>query len=360
MIFTAIVTPTLQQTTDVPKTIRGNGGFGSTGVSAIHTVSTTSPQCHNAAVPSDETDSPPSYDLHLSTNPFDDLLEISVPIRGVHLTLGMQFRACPHRHRLQLYEMAVSTPGSRIPKWRSLLCHTYLINCEQQSIHTEEDLSAAIYHAKQRGVINAKFLFAVDKSHGIHPHEGIPQLYFDQLNVIASHIQAIEKERLHEDPGLVHLMATPTIAPSGEQELHGLNVQPGQNPQQPAPQPTPSRDPMTCPPPPEPPPKGVQQSEQPQFFTLSQLKKRTYWPEWRQSRYKMLNQYHDQGMFSAPQSLPQNAKALQMLWIFSLKMDGSKKARMMCNGNRAKKEPSRSGIHMLMLLMQQVSVFSGL
>jgi hypothetical protein len=44
-------------------------------------------------------------------------------------------------------------------------------------------------------MIKAKCTFAINKSYGIHPHEGIPQLYFDQLNIIAKHLSDITKEQ---------------------------------------------------------------------------------------------------------------------------------------------------------------------
>jgi hypothetical protein len=74
-----------------------------------------------------------------------------------------------------------------------------------------------------------------------------------------------------------------------------------------------------------------------QSFTLSQLKQRDDWPEWKASQYKMLDQYLEQGMFSDPQPLPKNANALHMLWTYTLKTCGTKKARLVCNGNPRQK-----------------------
>jgi hypothetical protein len=135
------------------------------------------------------------------------------------------------------------------------------------------------------------------------PHQGIPQLYFDQLNVIAQHLQTSKQEhqtsntsisdtirQLHNDPHNTHI----STAPSMEEPTS-------------------------------------------QSFTLSQLKKRDNWPEWKQSRYKMLDQYRSQGMFGSPMPLPANANALHMLWTYLLKMCGTKKSRMVCNGNRRQK-----------------------
>jgi hypothetical protein len=74
-----------------------------------------------------------------------------------------------------------------------------------------------------------------------------------------------------------------------------------------------------------------------QSFALSQLKKRDDWPEWKQSRYKMLDQYRSQGIFGSPMPLPTNANALHMLWTYLLKMCGTKKSCLVCNGNRRQK-----------------------
>jgi hypothetical protein len=47
----------------------------------------------------------------------------------------------------------------------------------------------------------------------------------------------------------------------------------------------------------------------------------------------MLNSYHDQGMFGAPMEAPQNVNIHHMLWKYSIKMDGVRKARMVCDGS---------------------------
>jgi hypothetical protein len=52
----------------------------------------------------------------------------------------------------------------------------------------------------------------------------------------------------------------------------------------------------------------------------------------------MLDQYHEQGMFGAPMPLPKRANVFCMLWIFLLKLDGTKKSRMVCDGNPAMRQ----------------------
>jgi hypothetical protein len=78
-------------------------------------------------------DHPPSpsvpdlpFDLCLSSDPFNYTIQIDIPIKGDHATLGMKLIPCPYHHRLQLIDMLPGTPGARRPKWRSTLCHAYL------------------------------------------------------------------------------------------------------------------------------------------------------------------------------------------------------------------------------------------
>ncbi len=47
----------------------------------------------------------------------------------------------------------------------------------------------------------------------------------------------------------------------------------------------------------------------------------------------MLNSYHQQGMFGTPIEAPSNVNIHHMLWRYSVKMDGTRKARMVCNGS---------------------------
>lgn len=109
----------------------------------------------------------------------------------------------------------------------------------------------------------------------------------------------------------------------------------------------PSQEPPAEPPPPgimdvpsreppaEPSPPGVDSAGT--SFTLSQLRKRSDWPAWLESQYKMLNQYRAQGMFSEPMPLPSNSNALRMLWIYLQKHNGTRKSRMVCNGSPRQK-----------------------
>jgi DNA-binding XRE family transcriptional regulator len=185
-----------------------------------------------------------------------------------------------------------------------MLRNAYLLTILQESITSIDDVHRVIQRARSNGILKIGCTFAVDKSYGIHPHEGIPQLYFDQLNTIAQHLQAIK-------PTMRNLQA-PT---------HSTNDPP---------------EPMS------------------QSFTLKQLKQCNDWPEWQQSRYKMFDQYKAQGMFSEPMPLPPNANAIRMLWTFQLKLDGTKKSRMVAHMN-ARVRPTITLCHTYASLLETTS-----
>jgi hypothetical protein len=172
-------------------------------------------------------------------------------------------------------------------------------------IQTKDDLEQAISQARTRKMLKAKIVFATDKSYGVHPMEGILQIHFDQLNVIAKHLEDIKKDH---DKARIEKLPEPNATIRANLT-------------------------MTEPDPPPKPPHTPTEEEPAQSFTKKQLVKRDDWAEWQQGIYKQLNMYWNQGMFSHPMPLPKNANALQMLWGYNLKACGTKKCRMVCNGS---------------------------
>lgn len=200
-------TPKPTQIDNINTTSRGDHCFGSTGNTAIiHNMTSTTSQTPSIDPSPNIIDEPPHVkletnptisippdllcDIYLSTDPFDSLITIHIPEKGDHETLGMVFQHCPHHNRIQLKDIALNTPGSRIPKWRSTLRNAYLTNFNNQPIYNHTELIHAISHARKQGTINATCQFATDRRYGIHPHHGVPQLYFDQLNIIGQHLHA--------------------------------------------------------------------------------------------------------------------------------------------------------------------------
>jgi hypothetical protein len=278
------------------------------------------------------------YDIWLSGDPFEKRLTITIPTMGKHPTLGMLLKQEPYQ-RVQLIDMERSTPGAKVHKWRSSIKRGSLLQIDNTSIASIDDAKRAIAAAKDKQQDNITCHFATVAYQPLHPTEGSLMLYYDQLNIIAKHLMDIETES--------------TIQKGQSRQVQA--TQPAK-PQSPAPHPTmpPLAHPvgtalntMTLPPPAPNPcetPTAIADKhtqnqyqiapeELGSFFTLKQLKTRPDWPLWRQARYQMLDSYLSQGMFGEPTEKPVNANIHHMLWRYLLKMDGTRKARMVCDGS---------------------------
>ncbi len=317
LVLYQIQTPTVIPIEHIEDTTRGTDGFGSTGLTKTpnqNSVTHSETPCirTNAAEPTIEK----PFDIFCSHDPFDNTMEIELPVKGDHPTLGILSTYCPYRQRLQIKDMALGTPGSRIKKWRSTLRNAYILKLHEFAILDTTGMEHVVQQLRQRNMIKVKLVIATDRSYGVHPMEGIMQIYFDQMNVIAKHLEDIANEHREST-------TTPTIRSVSEmtREHDPLN-------------------PMADLPPPHPPPTAIYNipgEEVAASFTKKQLLKRPDWSDWEVAQFKQLDQYWNQGMFSNPLPLPKNSNALRMLWRFNLKACGTKKSRMVCNGSPAQK-----------------------
>ncbi len=84
--------------------------------------------------------------------------------------------------------MALSTPGSRLKSWRTVIRKSYILKFNDFAIQTKDDFEHGVKQTRQQKMLKAKLIIVTDKSYGVHPTEGILQIHFDQLNVIAKHL----------------------------------------------------------------------------------------------------------------------------------------------------------------------------
>jgi hypothetical protein len=169
LILYEISSPPIEQVSTLDTTIRGANGFGSSDISSpqhatvqhgeisrppetiLDPVQNASPQTLSKITDKIHTlDGIKPYNIWMSQNPFDNELNIQIDIRGDHPTLGMHLKLCRDRSRLQFHDMTVSTPGARIPKWRSTLKCAYLKSINGKDVWTQEDSVQAILQGQER------------------------------------------------------------------------------------------------------------------------------------------------------------------------------------------------------------------
>ncbi len=331
LIFHNISSPVLLQQAQLDDTERADQGFGSTGINSATEV----PQVSQVAAPLpylNPVDVP--YNIFLSQDPFDDVITLTVKDFGTHDTMGMILQPCSQRNKPKLVDIQPSQRCSRIKKWRSTIKNGYITQIEEYTISSIEDVKTAIRASRTKHLEHIHIEVALDiKPTGIHPVEGIPQLFSDQLYVIQQHLQSIRDSTYHAESlevqqPQVHTVTTSTdihntifqqfidtqhpvlrtlldanynmdvdISPAASPGLLGdLPQHPTTNPVL-HPQDHPSQHPVE--PLPPPPPEAVR-------YTWKQIKDD---PEWIHACFQQLDQYEDQDMFDKPRPKPAYANA---------------------------------------------------
>ena len=156
-------------------TERGEKGFGSTDP-VIRQINSPHPEYDN---------------IVMSTNPYGPSLTVQYKVKGNHDTLGMEIDDTSMVNRLTLLNCLKGTPTARIPKWRSQLRGAQLVKIDNIELQSIADVIRTIREFKENrsdkkmSVIDLEFV-SIEKV-AMHPQKGIPQMYFDQLNVVANH-----------------------------------------------------------------------------------------------------------------------------------------------------------------------------
>jgi len=185
------------------------------------------------------------------------------------------------------------TPAHKLPRWRSTIKRGILLNINNKPVASSADVTAYIQQAKAQKLTHIRCKFATLQYQPLHPHEGSLMLYYDQLNVIAKHLT-------HSTGPTTN---TTCELPPAVLAIHAITD------------------------------KAVLQEDLGKTFKLKELKARPDWNMWQQARYKMLDDYSSQDMFSDPMMEPKGANVHHMMWRYSVKHCGTRKARMVCDGS---------------------------
>eukprot|EP00590_Aulacoseira_subarctica_P009283 CAMPEP_0172419932 /NCGR_PEP_ID=MMETSP1064-20121228/6327_1 /TAXON_ID=202472 /ORGANISM="Aulacoseira subarctica , Strain CCAP 1002/5" /LENGTH=1080 /DNA_ID=CAMNT_0013159633 /DNA_START=39 /DNA_END=3281 /DNA_ORIENTATION=+ len=403
ILFKQVSLPNLVTTKALPTTERNDQGFGSTdlGPNEPHTIPTpVVPSQPNIVVrssidttgPTDEsieipvttavTDLPPMpYNIYLSTDPFDDVIPIAIDDFGSHATMGMVLQLCPVRNRPQLVNILPSNPASRIKRWRSNLRNAYITQIEEHSIETIDDVIQAIQQCRTNHLATITIEFAVDiKPSGIHPTEGIPIIFSDQLNVIAKYVRETHDEAAGVSTEETPLSDIPQEPQREADTLHAatdttsaLSMETNNGDAE-ATQPMDNAtvnasldkmfeyvppiirhlfdinydDPVTLNPADPDADISISVPEAQtsgQKFTPKQIRESPDYHLWRQSQFQQLDMYDDQGMFGLPERRQRHMNVWKLLWTYLQKPppDNRLKARCVVNGSKHARKAAQVG-----------------
>ena len=216
--------------------------------------------------------------------------QIVIPNRGSQPTRGLVISK--QNQSVIITDCLKGSTAAKLYNWRKTLKGATILRVNDTIIRNVKDVEQAIRQTPN----NTDIVLTIASSiaHDIHPNTGIPQISFDQFNVIAQHHQAtiLDKDKYMD------IDEAPPINNAVIQLADGN----------------------------KPPPK----------LTRRLLQQRDDWEDWESSEFLQLDQYQKQDMFSDPGPLPSNTEEeiniLPMIWTYLIKVCGRKKARCVANG----------------------------
>jgi hypothetical protein len=130
--------------------------------------------------------------LEMSLSTFDRSMKERMSLRGNHPTLGILVE--PHedlKRAVVVAQMQSGTSAAKTPRWRSRCRNSVIqeVDGEQQTT-TPQNLTLKIREARIARKEHVTVTFGRPQKSSM-TSDGIPQLHFDQLNVIAHHLHAI-------------------------------------------------------------------------------------------------------------------------------------------------------------------------
>ena len=88
-----------------------------------------------------DSDIQPPYNIYLTSDPFDDAIDVTVTTFGNHDTLGFIFnKNSKFGDRFQLQDYQSSTPAARIQRWCSTLRNSSLVAMDGVNILHMDDI----------------------------------------------------------------------------------------------------------------------------------------------------------------------------------------------------------------------------
>ena len=254
------------------------------------------------------------FDIDLSSSPFDTFTDRDITIKGDHPTLGLQLKHNELHNLPQLKHCLRSTPSARLNSWRRDLRDGFINRINDTNVHTIADVQNAIAACRNRGDTTIKVHFALIDTVSIHTEKGLPQLFFDQLNIVSKHLFELRTDPAYNEKfariiGLDRIDDDDLTEENRTilEDLHQLiahNID------------------------------STELTKRRTKLSRRKLKECSDWDDWFKSEHKQLDQYHAQNTFGPPQELPKNANVLNLLWTYLIKDDGRKKARCVCNGSK--------------------------
>jgi hypothetical protein len=229
--------------------------------------------------------------VSFSKQRYNFTLEMTVPVSDA-IDLGVIVQVHSNKPVLQILDCKKGTAAAKIPRWRSMLRYKYIYSINDVRIHSYEDYHREVLRLQQGSQYECIFTLVSDDTDKPYlSQDCTPQIYFDQLNVVHSHLAGLYEDHYSD-------------ADMWEPQVSKVALPPNR-------------------------------------FCQSTLLKNKDWSQWEKSEWLQLDQYRRQNMFGKPMPQQPDQAVFNLVWTYLIKTDGTdtKKARCTCDGS------PRSGMH---------------
>jgi hypothetical protein len=128
--------------------------------------------------------------------PYDNYTSREIKLQGADPLLGMVlYEGTGVSTQPRVGTIRPSTPAAKLKCWRRDLLGSYVISIENELVKTKQDIIQTIQKFRNQNKNSITIQFATIDKQSIHPQMGLPQLYHDQLNVIAEHLWALKNQK---------------------------------------------------------------------------------------------------------------------------------------------------------------------
>ena len=128
------------------------------------------------------------FDIDLTSTPLDSFTDRTIPISGTDDLLGFDLEDCPKFGYPKVVNCKKSTPSARIPRSCSELRNNYIHSVNGIPIKSISDIRTQIAKTRSADEPEIKIGFALLEPIAIHTETGLPQFFYDQMNVIGKHL----------------------------------------------------------------------------------------------------------------------------------------------------------------------------
>ena len=235
-------------------------------------------------------------DLSISDDPFDRLDELTPAIICEHPTLGFEIAECHIRKRAYISNIVPHTSAGRIKNARRKYIGSFIVSVNDVPTFTAASALSALSSVATSDAVSFKIVLAPDRYIPIanRRHNSPIHLSVDQLRVINSILtDSADDEPTPPDddcPALIMRSLNTTSHGTAEEKATGS-------------------------------------------FTRRKLLRLPNWDQWQNGEFKQLDSMAHQEMYGEPCFAPDGAIILRQHWNYSIKSDGTRRARNCCDGS---------------------------